>query len=71
MNNICYLELASLLLPEEQYVNEPSEFSIRYRKAVAYGETILGLYGENEDGCTVVLKSEDESDTRAVIRFYL
>lgn len=70
MNNVHYLELSSLLLPEDLYVNEPLEFDIRYRKAVTYGETVFGVLGECEDGCTVTLKSEDESETRAIIKFY-
>ena len=70
MNNIHYLELSGLMLPEELYVNEPTEFSIRFRKAVTYGETVKGFYGECADGHTVVLKGHDEGETRAIVRFY-
>ncbi len=70
MNNIHYLELSNLVLPEELYVNEPSSFDIRYRKAVTYGETVKCLYGETPDGSCVTIKSKDASETRAIIRFY-
>lgn len=70
MNNIHYLEVAGLVLPEELYVNEPTAFDIRYRKAVTYGETVKCLYGKNEDGSTVTMKSADGNETRAIVRFY-
>ena len=70
MNNVHYLEIANLVLPEELYVDEPNEFSIRYRKAVTYGETVKCLYGESGEGCTVAMKSEDSDELRAIVLFY-
>ncbi len=70
MNNVHYLELSNLILPEELYVNEPMAFDIRYRKAITYGETVLCNYGACEDGSTVTLRSKDGSETRAIIKFY-
>lgn len=70
MNNVCYLELANLLLPEEVYEQAAcDEFEIMYRKAVPYGETVKCLYGETEDSYIVAIKSQDLSELHAVVKF--
>ncbi|MEE1086592.1 MAG: thioesterase [Schaedlerella sp.] len=71
MNNVCYMELANLVLPEEVY-NKAScdEFEIMYRKAVAYGDTIKCLYAEIEDSYVVAINSQDLSDLHAIVKFY-
>lgn len=71
MNNVCYLELANLVLPEEVY-NQAAcdEFEIMYRKAIPYGETVKCLYAETEDCYIVTFKSEDLSDMHAVVKYY-
>lgn len=71
MNNVFYLDLANLALPEEIYEKgECNEFEIMYKKAIAYGETVKTLFFESETAYTVTVKNEDLSDTFAVIMLY-
>lgn len=71
MNNVCYLELANLILPEEVYAQpECKEFEIMYRKAVPYGDTVKCLYAEAEDSYIVAIKSQDLKDLHAIIKLY-
>ncbi|MBO5460291.1 MAG: hypothetical protein J5983_00660, partial [Ruminococcus sp.] len=71
MNNVCYLELANLVLPAEVY-NQAAcdEFEIMYRKAVGYGETVKALFGETEDSYVVAIKSQDLGELHAIVKFY-
>ena len=69
MNNVNYLDLASLVLPEEIWDQpEACEFEIAYKQAIVAGETVVCLYTETEDSRYVTIKSQDLSDTKAVIR---
>lgn len=71
MNNVCYLELANLMLPEELYEQAScDEFEIMYRKAVPHGETVKCLYGETEDSYVVAIKSKDLSELHAIVKLY-
>ncbi len=71
MNNVFYLDLANLALPEEVYEKgECSEFEIMYRKAIRYGDRVKCLYNEGEDAYTITVKSEDLSECHAVIVLY-
>jgi acyl-ACP thioesterase len=71
MNNVNYLDLASLVLPQAVYdLPEACEFEIAYKQAITEGETVLCLYGETEDSHYVTIKSQDGSETKAVIRLY-
>lgn len=71
MNNVYYLELANLILPEEVYQKgECNEFEIMYRKAIEYGETIKCRYSETEDSYVIALKSQDDSELKAIIKLY-
>lgn len=71
MNNVFYLELANLILPEEVYQKgECNEFEIMYRKAIDYGETIKCRYSETEDSYVIALKSQDGSELKAIIKLY-
>ena len=71
INNVYYLDLAVNALPEEVYrLGEANEFEITYRKAVAYGETVLCLYGEDADSHTVAIRSKESADARALIKLY-
>lgn len=70
LNNVHYLDLAVLALPEEVYLEgEASEFEITYRKATAYGETVICEYFEDGAGRFVAVKSKQDGDIRAVIKF--
>lgn len=71
MNNVYYLDLALRTIPEEVYLKgDADEFVITYRKAIAYAETVVCLYSEGDRSYTVAVKSQDKSDTRAIIELY-
>lgn len=71
MNNVFYLDLANLALPEEIYEKgECGEFEIMYKKSIGYGETVKCLFSESDSAYTVTVKNEDLSDTFAVIVMY-
>jgi acyl-ACP thioesterase len=67
MNNVFYLDLAKLLLPDEVYDNTDfSEFKIMYRQAIKYGETVTCAYGVCGDRHIVTLKGDD-GEIRAIM----
>ena len=69
MNNVYYLDLANLILPDEVYENFAiDEFEIVYRKAVMYAQTVKCFYGETDDAYIVTVKSQDMSDLHAIMR---
>lgn len=71
MNNVYYLDLANLVLPDQVYdLPEACEFEIAYKKAITEGETVQCLYGETEDSRYVTIKSQDLTETKAIIRLY-
>ena len=71
MNNVCYMELADIVLPENVYLKgDCNEFEIMYRKAIKYGEKIKCLYTEIEDSHIIAIKSEDLSELKAIIKMY-
>lgn len=71
MNNVRYLDLASLVLPEEVYaLGEANEFDITYRKAIAYGETVGCQYSEDDTARYIVMTVEDDKDVRAIVKLY-
>ena len=70
MNNVFYLDLADLALPDEVYAKEESkEFEIMYRQAIKYGETVKCFYGETEDAHIVTVK-DAAADIRAIIKLF-
>ena len=67
MNNVFYLDVAKLLLPDEVYDNTDfSEFKIMYRRAIKYGETVTCAYGVCGERHIVTLK-DDEGEIRAIM----
>ena len=67
MNNVFYLDVAKLMLPEDVYEGKDfSEFRIMYRKAIKYGEKVKCFYGETEKAYVVTLKGED-GEVRAIM----
>lgn len=66
MNNVYYLDLADCVLPQAAYDRGCDTFSIYYRKAVLYGETVTCCYAADESGDTVAVKGA-EGDVRAII----
>lgn len=71
MNNVYYIELATLALPEEVYEQgECNDFAITYRKAIAYGETVCCYYGQDEQEHTICIKSKENDEVHAVVKMY-
>lgn len=71
VNNVFYLDLAILALPEEIYEKgEADEFEIMYRKAIKYGERIKCLFSETESAYFVTIKSADLSEVHAEVMLY-
>ena len=68
MNNVYYYKLASLLLSDEEY-EQVREFYIWYRQAIPYGTHFRALLHRAGDVFTAALKSEDLSETYALLRF--
>ncbi len=67
MNNVYYMDLADCAVPQEVYDRGSCDnFSIYYRKAVLYGETVTCCYAGSGESDTVAVKGED-GDTRAVV----
>ncbi len=60
MNNVCYIELAKCILPDDVYKKEVTSFEIVYRKAIEYGKTVTCNYTEIDGGCFIAIKCEDE-----------
>ena len=70
MNNVFYLDLAELVLPDEVYAKDEScEFEIEYRQAIKYGETVKCCYSETDEANFVTVK-DDNGDIRAIIKLY-
>ena len=71
MNNVSYIKLAELVLPEEIY-NQPEalEFEIMYKKAIKCGEEVRCLFTETEEFYNISVKSLDLSELKAIIRLY-
>ena len=69
MNNIYYLEVAEMTLPDEiRRKNDYSGFEIMYKKEVKYGEIIKCLYTETESSYIVAIKNEDLSELHAIVK---
>jgi len=68
MHNLYYLELAYEALPEEVYNQRPFDnVRITYKKEVKLGETVECKYTKIEDKHIIVIKSQDEKITHAII----
>lgn len=71
VNNVSYLKLAELVLPESVYNNsESNEFDILYKKAIRCGETISCGYTETNEYYIVTMMSNDKSELCAIVRLY-
>ena len=69
VHNTRYLDLLPEILPKELQEKEPDEFELFYKNQVRYGETVKLLYGEEKGSHYVAVKSLDESELHALIRF--
>ena len=71
MNNVAYLELANLVLPEEVFSKKESlEFEIMYKKAVKCYQAVKCKFFEDDKFYTISVKSTDETELYAVIKLY-
>ena len=69
VHNTRYLDLLPEILPAELQEKEPDEIELFYKNQVRYGETVKLLYGEENGSHYVAVKSLDESELHALIRF--
>lgn len=71
MNNIFYLDLAEIVIPDELVKqNNFSAFEIMYKKEIKYKDRVVCFYSETEDGCIITIKSEDLSEIHSIIKLY-
>ena len=69
MNNVHYVEIAEMMLPEEIKVkNDYSGIEIMYKKEIKYKEKIKCMYAETKDEYIVTIKNEDLSELHAIIK---
>ena len=71
MNNVSYMKLAELVLPEDIY-NKPEicDFEIMYRNAIQCDETVVCLFTETDEYYNISVKSLDKTDLKAIIRLF-
>lgn len=71
MNNIFYMDLVDIVLPDEiSRNNELNYFEIMYKKEIKYKDTVRCLYSEDNDGCTITIKSKDTDELHSIIKLY-
>lgn len=71
MNNIFYMDLADIVLPDEISKNNAfNYFEIMYKKEIKYKDTVKCLYSENNGCCTITIKSKDTDDLHCIINLY-
>lgn len=71
MHNLYYLDLAYEVLPEEIYEKRPFDnVRITYKKEIKLGDVVKCEYSQLNNKYTVVIKSEDEKTTHAIIEIY-
>lgn len=70
MHNLCYLDAAGEVLPQEIYdKGEMSNIRISYKKEILYGEDIMGGY-VFFDGKHIVCFQDSENNIRAIVELY-
>ena len=71
MHNLYYLDLAYEALPEEIYEKRPFDnVRITYKKEIKLGDVVKCEYSQLNNKYVVVIKSEDEKTTHAIIEIY-
>ena len=69
MNNIYYLDLADMVMPEELKTVPCNSFEVSYKKEVKYNENLKCFYSKTTDGSNVVIvKNEDLSAVDTIIK---
>ena len=68
MHNLNYIELANEALPEETYRGALfNDVRITYKKEIKLGDTVKCKYVFKDNQHIIVVKSEDEKTTHAII----
>lgn len=71
MNNIFYMDLADIVLPDEiSKENVFTSFEIMYKKEIKYKDKVKCLYTEAEEGSTIVLKNLENDEIHSIIKLY-
>lgn len=71
LHNIYYMDIAEEALPDGFEENNCfNKFEIMYKKEVKFGEDVKALYSELNNDHYVVIKSEDETNLHAIVKFY-
>lgn len=71
MNNIFYMDLADMVLPDElSKQNNFKTFEIMYKKEIKYKDKVKCFYSEDENVCTVLIKSSDSGEIHSIIKLY-
>lgn len=69
MNNIYYMELAQMVLPEEvRKTVDFTSFEIMYKKEIKYKDKIRCFVGKDDNSYIVTFKNEDLSEIHAIIK---
>lgn len=68
MNNIYYMDLAEMIIPEEHKLDTCESFEVSYKKEVKYGEKVKFYYSDDNDSKIIVVKNEDLTDVCAIIK---
>ena len=72
MNNIYYMELVQMVLPEDVRKNiSISSFEIMYKKEIKYNEKVRCFVSKDETSYTVTIKNEDLTELNAIIKLNL
>lgn len=70
VNNVAYLKIANVVLPDRAFEKELNEFEVMYRNAIKLGETVKCLVTETSEYYNITIKNMDLSELKAIIRFY-
>ena len=71
MNNLCYLDVASEVLPENIVgANECNEFEIMYKKQIKLDDNIIVFYGKNVDGVNYVVVKSVDNTVHSIMKFW-
>lgn len=69
MNNVYYMELAKMLLPDQIYeLPECKSFEINYKKQIPYGMVIKCLFTEIDQAYYITIKNFEKTETHAIIK---
>ena len=71
MNNIFYLDLAEMVLPDElRKENNFNSFEIMYKKEIKYKDKVTCLCSESANECTITIKNDSLTEVHSIIKLY-